>query len=626
MTGLDSQLEVALASASRQGVDPSVNTEGTIRPDSTGPGVQRPGVVPLVLCVSEDDRQAASAELVLGELLGKGAMGTVHVARERALERDVAVKRLRRRGARYAAALRQEARLTGSLEHPNIIPVHSLLRTGDDDPMLVMKRVEGHTWRELIRAPASATATTWREDPLERHLGILVQVSHAVEFAHSKGVLHLDLKPDNVMVGDFGATWLMDWGVAIRKGAQDSLPAEEVAGTPAYMAPELLGGRGQADERTDVFLLGACLHEVLTGQPRHRGRALAEVFGAVLSAAPVDYDLDVPIELGRIANKACSKERGERYPNVEAFREAVEDFQRRRGARQLLSAAHAQRAALVLALEDPHEHPPEYIGRLEAASRFAYGQVLHQWPSSEGARKGLQDVLVRSIRWQLKRDNVGAVLPLLEALPTPRPDLRERYEERAAVLAAEQDARARLVALEREGEFSGGDWSRTIGMAANGVVWFGLLSAWAWGTRAGHIVNTPELNLGFGLAGAVIVACFIGLFRGLFLDNQMRRSFTAAYGVFCLGLLLNRVAGLQLDAPFLNVVLADHAVLTCFFGMLAARGLRTLWWATGLAVGGAIAIGYMPHEPLQVSAVTVLAVNCVLAWALRPGASATLRP
>ena len=629
MPPVDPRIELAIAAATRQGIDSvTADTTETIRPEDAGPvpaGPQRIDAVPLALCVGGDDPRSSEAELVVGALLGKGAMGTVHVARERALDRDVAVKRLRNATTKNAAALRKEARLTGSLEHPNIIPVHSLLRAGPNEPVLVMKRVEGHTWRSLIRKTDHPAMKEFGLDPLERHLEILIQICRAMEFAHDRGVLHLDLKPANVMVGDFGATWLMDWGVAIRLGEQDTLPEREVAGTPAYMAPEMLEGRQNADARTDVYLLGACLHEVLTGRPRHIGSVLAAVFGAVLKAEPASYGDDVPPELGRIANQACAADPGDRFQSVTGFREAITEYLRRRGARALLHAAHRERSRLVHALDRPVPDP-ERVGHLVSASRFAYEQVLLEWHESDAAEKGLQDVLVRAIRWELGRDNVVAVGPLLAALPVPRPDLAERYANRTAALAAERDARVRLDHLEREGRFGGGDWSRVIGMAAHGVAWAVLLTIWAWATRAGHVVNTPELNLRVGLGGLVVVSLLIVVFRGLFLDNQMRRSFTAAYGVFCFALLLNRVAGLQLDVPFLHVVLADHAVLVSFFGMLAARGLTTLWWATGLAAAGMVAIGLVPAEPLQVSAVTVLAVNLVLAWSLRPGGPSILQP
>ena len=617
-------VQSALATAARQGVDDDMDMTETIRPAATPPTIQDKAL-PLALCVNADDPRAGIAELVIQELLGQGAMGTVHTARERALRREVAVKRLRHRGPKRAAALRDEARLTGALEHPNIIPVHGLLRTKDDEPLMIMKRAEGHTWRSLIRKSGHPAMAPWRDDPLDRHLEILVQVCRAMEFAHSRGVLHLDLKPANVMVGDFGATWLMDWGVAIRVVEKEDLPDREVAGTPAYLAPEMLEGRQLAEERSDVFLLGACLHEVLTRQPRHTGHVLAAVFGAALKCEPAEYDEGVSAELGRIANRACSKDPAERFDSVATFRTAIEAYRRRRGARELLHAAHRKRAELVAELDQPAP-APERVGRLTSASRFAYEQVLEQWPESEAASKALQDVLVRAVRFELGRDNIGAVAVLLDALPKERPDLRERYLQRADALAAEMDARARLEDLHRQAAFHGKDWNRVVGIVANGAVWFVLLTIWAWATRTGRVVNTPLFNLQVGLGGGVVVALLIAAFRRLFLDNQMRRSFTAAYGVFCLALLLNRIAGWQLDVPFLHVLIADHAVLLCFFGMLAARGLSTLWAATGLTAVGILAIGAYPGEALQIGAFTVLGVNAVLAWALRPGAETTLQP
>src|SRR5262249_35011988 len=151
-----------------------------------------------------------------------------------------------------------------------------------------MKHVEGVSWRDLLRDgahPAWAKVGAPGEDRLVSHLQILMQVCNAVEFAHRRGLIHRDIKPANVMVGEFGEVYLLDWGIAARTGilaeASSHLgesgaePTPRMLGTPAYMAPEMLSRKvGPIDERTDVYLLGATLHEVLTGRPRHVGSTL----------------------------------------------------------------------------------------------------------------------------------------------------------------------------------------------------------------------------------------------------------------------------------------------------------------------------------------------------------------
>jgi serine/threonine-protein kinase len=133
-------------------------------------------------------------------------------------------------------------------------------------PVLVMKRIEGVTWGQLLRDPAAMAKHAPDRPPLDEHLRILGQVCNAVHFAHARGVVHRDLKPDNVMVGAFGEVYVVDWGIATAFG-----PATQLAGTPAYMAPEMLGTPGaRLSAKTDVYLLGAMLFEVLVGRAPHQ--------------------------------------------------------------------------------------------------------------------------------------------------------------------------------------------------------------------------------------------------------------------------------------------------------------------------------------------------------------------
>src|SRR5262245_22877757 len=224
------------------------------------------------------------------EAVGHGGMGEVFRARDPALGRDLAVKvllpRLRGRPEVEARFLR-EARVTGSLQHPGIVPVHNLGRLPDGRLYFTMKLVRGQTLAQLLaQAPA--------ERPGEL-LGVFEKVCQAVAYAHSKRVIHRDLKPANVMVGRFGEVQVLDWGLAKLLPAPeatepagsggDSLlplgPAGEglemsragwALGTPGFMPPEQACGRlSLVDERADVFSLGAILCVLLTGQPPQAG-------------------------------------------------------------------------------------------------------------------------------------------------------------------------------------------------------------------------------------------------------------------------------------------------------------------------------------------------------------------
>ncbi len=189
--------------------------------------------------------------------LGRGGMGIVYGARDRVLDRDVAIKVLDDVGSQAdAAQLLSEARILGRLEHPGIVPVHDAGTLADGRVFYVMKLVRGD---RLDAALASRT--------LSERLDLFLRICDAVSFAHAHGIVHRDLKPQNVMLGPFGEVLVMDWGVAKVSGAV--LDGEAVVGTPGYMAPEQELDARSADSRADIFALGVMLDAMLP-QPAPR--------------------------------------------------------------------------------------------------------------------------------------------------------------------------------------------------------------------------------------------------------------------------------------------------------------------------------------------------------------------
>jgi serine/threonine-protein kinase len=217
--------------------------------------------------------------------LGRGGMASVWLARDRELEREVALKVIdpADRGPAAAARMLREARVMAGLEHPGILPVHDVGVLPDGRMYYAMKRVSGRRLDEMVRDGA----------PLPELLRIFERICEAVAFCHARGVIHRDLKPENVMVGSFGEVLVLDWGLAkLREGPRSeaaapgegdpagpgSAPAAPpppgatghgaVLGTPGYMAPEQARGDVEAtDERADVYALGALLHYLLVGAP-----------------------------------------------------------------------------------------------------------------------------------------------------------------------------------------------------------------------------------------------------------------------------------------------------------------------------------------------------------------------
>jgi PAS domain S-box-containing protein len=289
-----------------------------------------------------------------------GGIGRVWRARDLQLDREVALKELRPEQAgdsKSAARFVREARLTGQLEHPGIVPLYELTTRADSkEPFYTMRFVRGRTLTSAIDA-YHAKRLAGQAEPLEfvALLTAFVAVCHTVAYAHSRRVLHRDLKGDNVMLGDFGEAIVLDWGLAKLMDQPDEEPAEtasipgdesldfgltvqgEIIGTPAYMAPEQAEGRlEQIGERTDVYGLGAMLYEILTGQPPFVGSTTREVIQKAIRdkpAPPRELWPEVPPALEEICLKALAKDPAERYARAEELAQEVQrwqDVQRRR--------------------------------------------------------------------------------------------------------------------------------------------------------------------------------------------------------------------------------------------------------------------------------------------------------
>jgi eukaryotic-like serine/threonine-protein kinase len=305
---------------------------------------------------------ALPARYALGQRLGAGGMGEVVLARDDQIGRDVAIKRMRIEPTPAAVArFLREAKIQGRLDHPAIVPVHELATDASGKPFFVMKRLTGTTLAAILV-----------ENRLSRQklLRAFADVCLAVEFAHRRGVIHRDLKPDNIMLGDFGEVYVLDWGVAHVDSESDSLhdgasvtAGEEgttevgaILGTPGYIAPELVRGE-TIDSRADVFALGAILFEILAGQSLlPRGRVALEAATRDVDARPSVRapDRECPPEVEEIVVAATALDR-EKRPTARELGERIERFldgDRDLALRKTLAARHLEAANAALASGD----------------------------------------------------------------------------------------------------------------------------------------------------------------------------------------------------------------------------------------------------------------------------------
>lgn len=302
-------------------------------------------------------------DMQLLEPLGKGGMGVVYLARQLSMGREVAVKLLRedKRGEEQSQKLLDEARITAALDHPNVIPIYSLGvdPSNDQSPMYVMKRVEGVNWKQVLREQADLpTLLDTQDDRLDANLDILESVCRAVHFAHSKGIVHLDLKTDNVMLGHFGEVYVVDWGISASFAPLTDSP-ESLAlphtldlthprGTPGFMAPEVAAAAGDLiGPHTDIYLLGGILHYILTGKTRHHGKDIYSVLNMAYLSPPFSYDTSIPPILAEICNKAMARQPEERYTSAEALRQAIARFRQQREGVVMLQRARQTLTDLV---------------------------------------------------------------------------------------------------------------------------------------------------------------------------------------------------------------------------------------------------------------------------------------
>lgn len=493
--------------------------------------------------------------LELGSLLGEGGMGLVRKANQSALDRVVAVKCLREelRSERLTRRLLQEAWTTGALEHPNIVPVYDIQADASGAPLVVLKRIEGSAWSDHLAERAM---------DLEANLGVLMDVCRAIHFAHRRGFVHRDVKPANVMIGEFGEVYLLDWGIAValEEDGTGRFPLvediQEMAGTPAYMAPEMIAGIApRIGPWTDVYLLGATLYEVVTGSPPNRGDTLQALLLDALSP-PASFEATEP-ELWAICARAMNPDPSARFETAEQLRLALSGFLRHRGARQLGERAERSLEALRGCLDAGDEAGADAAF---AECRFGFRAALEAWPEFEQAQHHL-----REAEWTMARAELSAGRPVaadrLLSSSSEVPDALRAAVDRA--LREHAQERASMERWRIDSDEATGRGVRAFVSAVLGIVWiFGPLFR-------GHLVAASPLGVvGPYLSATVFVGAVFYWARASLMRSKVNR-----------GLVI--------------IVLAVHVadlVLAC---VAALHGRDLLWveeilpliWFTGACVG-----------------------------------------
>lgn len=381
------------------------------------------------------DEPTPTSGVTLGNLIGRGGVADVFAAQQGSLQREVAVKRVRgdERDATRQAFL-HEARITARLNHPNILPIHDLIFI-DERPALLMKRVTGRAWDRCLEDSRDAG-----DADLAREVARLIEVCKAMAFAHSKGVLHLDLKPANVMIGAFGEVLVMDWGCAVlfddgAWGEASELPKAESLnhpfGTPSFMAPELARGEGHLlGVHTDIYLLGAILHVLLTGNYLRGCTTVREMVEAAARGERLPLPSDAPAHLARLCRRATEPDITRRTSDLHAFQTGLQHWLDTRESRALTERALAvlrelERAETLTVTQ--RRDGIQLIGVFEQAGRSGAGLA----EASDGERR-LRSCLARAA---LTSGDPGLARSLAQPLPE---ELRDSIVESAQALQAQQ--------------------------------------------------------------------------------------------------------------------------------------------------------------------------------------------
>jgi len=405
----------------------------------------------LLRAVGSDQKLDPGERFVLKREIGSGGSGRVVRAYDGLLGRRVAMKILRADPDVEPESLSRfiaEAQATGQLEHPNIVPIYDFGVLPNGNVFYTMREVEGESLRQVLNDVQNGRDEAREEYTLVRLLNILRQVTQATRYAHVRSVIHRDLKPDNIMLGDYGEVLVMDWGLAqiieSRQGFEFEKPSSsssgQTLGTPSYMPPEQAkGDLERVDERSDIYSLGAILYEILTLEPPFRGDGPLDVMWAV-----VDSDLDppserapenrqVPDELERICLKAMAKDQQDRYQSARTFHddleawleglqfreakrlvaegdaaaeryhellEQIEEYNQkvRRLSAQIEDWEDTDRKEALWAVEDERDETEAASARAFCQAVTKYTQALANEPTNTSANQGLADLYWTRLR------------------------------------------------------------------------------------------------------------------------------------------------------------------------------------------------------------------------------------
>ena len=258
----------------------------------------------------------------LKRMISRSAIATTFEGYQSTLSRKVFLKKLHPQFAKdpdIRARFKREAQICARIKHENLVDIYDYI-TSDDMITLVLEYVEGFSLAELLKTKGPF--------PVNVAISVLMEILHGLSYAHDKGVIHRDLKPENILISDEGIVKISDWGLSFTPELGVLTLQGMTMGTPAYMSPEAASG-GQITFASDLYSMGATVHEMFSGERLFQGANISETLKKVLSDSPVrlqELREDVPSEIDKLVEKLLEKSPGRRFPNAETVQQKLNEI------------------------------------------------------------------------------------------------------------------------------------------------------------------------------------------------------------------------------------------------------------------------------------------------------------
>ena len=348
-------------------------------------------------------------------VIGKGGLGQVDAAKQISFDRRVAIKQVRSdRGNVHAEKqLRKEALIMGRLEHPAIPPIHLVGQNDDGKAILVMKFIEGLSWLEIINSDyKKASLDKLPHWYFEKHLNYLLRIGEALEFAHQSSIIHRDIKPDNVVIGRYGEVYLIDWGIADHLDNNKTLSGHGYAGTPCYASPEIVTKEPVWDIRSDIYLMGATLFHICSGNAPHKGNTAASVFKKILDESTPKLTNTTPAGLREICSRAMAKNPNNRYTSTHEMLEDLRHFLSHGELAELYNRTCEDFDLLTkMSKSDIISDEIEVVG---SRCRYQLEHINHGWPENKEVIEKLCQCLKLLANDALNRKRLAAARALVK--------------------------------------------------------------------------------------------------------------------------------------------------------------------------------------------------------------------